>query len=491
MLAAQLLFALLESARNVEFYRLLQMNTDSIVESMFADYVSPLWENYRLLGVTAADSGGQFSLTNREAMLRGISRTNLASADSFLGLSGNSLLTADVSDLVFDEYLLLTDQKGKVFQALAASYMKQNLVYETARAVYSSYEAIEGVCSQYGDGNASIEDALRVLDNTAQEGGADRTSIKNAPQKSSVENVSSKQSQNQDENLITTVVETQKSGILSLVLSERDSVSGAQINLEKTVSHRSLEQGTSSEDVELDWYDGILFNQYLVHYMSCYSVYTNDRGLNYELEYLIGGKNSDKANLTLVVMEILAIREALNLASLAASEQKQLQAWEMAVLLAGATVNPAIVEAVKWGILAAWAYAESVLDLRTLLQGGKVAVYKSSVDWTSDLEAVPSLLSGWSQAKSSEKGITYKDYLGLLLFFHSGDKLAMRAMDVQEAAVRKTKGYEKFRMDTAVCGTRIQVIYEYVLIFWDFVSLFKSGQERVRIYREAEYSYLL
>ena len=134
LLVAQLLFALLESARNIEFYRVLQMNTDSVTESLFADYASPLWEDYRILGVTAADSGGQFSLNNREAMLRSISKTNLCSADGLYGLSGNSLLTADMSDVMFDEYMLVTDQQGKVFQALAASE------YYHARSFFSVLE---------------------------------------------------------------------------------------------------------------------------------------------------------------------------------------------------------------------------------------------------------------------------------------------------------------------------------------------------------------
>ena len=40
----------------------------------------------------------------------------------------------------------------------------------------------------------------------------------------------------------------------------------------------------------------------------------------------------------------------------------------------GASVNPAIIEAVKYGILAAWAYVESVLDIRALLDGDKIKI---------------------------------------------------------------------------------------------------------------------
>lgn len=496
MLVAQLLFTLLESARNMEFYRVLQSNTDSVLESMFADYASPLWEDYRILGVTAADSSGRFSLNNREAMLRSISKFNLESPGGFSGLTGSNLLTADVEDVVFDEYLLLTDQQGRVFQAAAASYMKQNLLYEAAKSVYSGFESVQQVREDYGDADVSIGDALSALecmqeDESNTPAPTRKAASAPAPAKEAASVPAERGSSAEpEENLLTTVVETKKTGILSLVLPEGDEVSGAQIRLEKTVSHRTLQQGTSTQSIVDDWYDRVLLNQYLVRYLSNYTDSGNRRGLHYELEYLIGGKGEDAANLKLVVTEILAIREALNLASLAASPQKQSEALALAMLLAGATANPVIVEAVKYGILAAWAYAESVLDVRTLLQGGKIAVLKSETDWTSNLSAVPALLSGWSQAKSSERGISYRDYLSLLLFFHSGERLSMRAMDVQEAAIRQKPGYESFRMDCLVCGTKLHAVYEYVPVFLGFVPLLRSGTDRIRIPRSAQYTYL-
>ena len=43
MLVAQLLFTLLEAARHYELQKVLYMNTDTVLESVFADYCSPLW----------------------------------------------------------------------------------------------------------------------------------------------------------------------------------------------------------------------------------------------------------------------------------------------------------------------------------------------------------------------------------------------------------------------------------------------------------------
>ena len=55
MLVAQLLFTLLEAARHYELQKVLYMNTDTVLESVFADYCSPLWETYKILGVRVDD----------------------------------------------------------------------------------------------------------------------------------------------------------------------------------------------------------------------------------------------------------------------------------------------------------------------------------------------------------------------------------------------------------------------------------------------------
>ncbi len=82
--------------------------------------------------------------------------------------------------------------------------------------------------------------------------------------------------------------------------------------------------------------------------------------MEYELEYVLGGKRNDADNLKIVVSELLAMREPLNMASLTASSQRQSEAMALAVTLAGVSANPAVIEAVKYGILVAWAFAESV-----------------------------------------------------------------------------------------------------------------------------------
>ena len=115
MLVAQLLFTLLEAARHYELQKVLYMNTDTVLESVFADYCSPLWETYKILGVRVDDTEGKLCFNNREAQLRGLTLDHLGSKEQKTLLSGMSLLTAEMTDARYDPYRLLTDQNGVVF----------------------------------------------------------------------------------------------------------------------------------------------------------------------------------------------------------------------------------------------------------------------------------------------------------------------------------------------------------------------------------------
>ena len=98
MLVAQLLFTLLEAARHYELQKVLYMNTDTVLESVFADYCSPLWETYKILGVRVDDTEGKLCFNNREAQLRGLTSDHLGSKEQKTLLSGMSLLTAEIAD---------------------------------------------------------------------------------------------------------------------------------------------------------------------------------------------------------------------------------------------------------------------------------------------------------------------------------------------------------------------------------------------------------
>ena len=503
MLVAQLLFTLIEGARHVEFGKIVQMNTESVLESVFADYCGPLWDEYHLLGMTMTSMDGEFSVNNRSAQMRKLTRDNLGVSHEGDLFAGTNLFRADIVDMDVGSYLLMTDGGGAVFEQAVSAYMKQNLAYELAKGIYNNYESIKDSRDQFGDGSDKIDGALDALEdakkereeatNQKSESGEKTQSgivlVGNAVRTQSADHVQTSKT-SELINPLTTVTEAQKSGILSLVLPSEAHLSGTAFTSEARVSGRSLEQGTAEVAPKEDWYDKTMFTQYVCNYMSSYTAPIADHALQYEMEYLIGGKDNDADNLRVTVDRLLLVREGLNMASLMAMPDKQSEAMTLAVTLAGATVNPLIIEAVKYGILAAWAYVESVLDVRALLDGDKISLIKSSATWTSTIENFPTLLSGWSKARSSDVGgMNYMQYGASMLLFENEKTLAMRAMDAQEATVRTVDGYDKFRMDHVVCEMQVQATYEYHPVFTVFVSMLKNAPSYQRIMDDATYSY--
>ena len=127
------------------------------------------------------------------------------------------------------------------------------------------------------------------------------------------------------------MTEVKKEGVLSLVLPENTKVSGKSINIEETVSHRSLEKGTMDSYVGTDWYQKVLFYQYLVNYLGNYVEKKQDRVLEYELEYVLGGKRNGADNLKILVFGgLLAMKKhKIFMASLTTCSSDNQRQWHL------------------------------------------------------------------------------------------------------------------------------------------------------------------
>ena len=105
-------------------------------------------------------------------------------------------------------------------------------------------------------------------------------------------------------------------------------------------------------------------------------------GIQYEMEYLLGGQGSDRENLASAVRQILVLREGFNLISLLVDSTKKGGSQNT-----GTGDHRSIRADAVCGdystlfIMTIWALAESVADVRILLAGGKVPLAKSREDW--------------------------------------------------------------------------------------------------------------
>jgi hypothetical protein len=386
-----------------------------------------------------------------------------------------------VEQITFEEYRLITDDDGKAYISTVSQYMKNNLTQAVIDQMVTQYQSLQNMDASESPDASAIDAADAAIESAKEEAVENET-------EASGETAETVEAVEVEENPLEVAKDLLSTGTLKLVLEDTKSVSKAKASMSKAVSKRSLKQGTSQTSVETNMLDSVLFSQYLLDHFSCY---TNGKGtgtLQYELEYLLCGKSKDTDNLSGTVDRLLAVREAANIITLAQDVEKQEIAYSVAVALAGATVNPAIVYAVKCGILAAWALAESILDVRTLLSGGKIAIIKSSAQWTTDLLHLGSAFGSFGKATECSNGLTYERYLGFLLMVNE-KKCAYRAMDIQEAAIREMDGYEDFYMDNMVTDAQMSADYSYKTIFLGMESLTSSMKRSFSVSTQADFSY--
>ena len=76
---------------------------------------------------------------------------------------------------------------------------------------------------------------------------------------------------------------------------------------------------------------------------------------------------------------------------------------------------------------------------------------KSPADWQLSLENLSNFLQEMdSERKDVEGGMSYEDYLQVLLLSTSRSQTLKRGMDMIEAEIRATKGREQFRLDCCI-----------------------------------------
>ena len=491
MLVLQCIFTILEGGRMLELRKVATLNADAGIESVFAEYCIPLWEDYHLLACDLANDAGDVDLDRITERLGGITTSNFAYGETtLLGSPRINFLRIEQDRIEYDRYTLLTDCQGRVFEAAVSAYMKQNLPYEAVNKITDSYHTMKGVEQNDSYDSNQISNALDSIENAKKEA-KNKTEIKN-------ENGAAAGDKLPDindipdppkENPLEVVEGVQTKGILSQVLPSGTKVSSKSVANKNLVSKRARIVGKNPKEPSNSLTDKALVEQYLVKYMSNYVETISGRELNYELEYILAGKSTDEENLKSTVLRIMATREAANFAYLMTDASKQAEAYSMALAIGGASANPAVVEAVKIGILTSWAYCESILDLRTLLSGERIPIVKTPATWTSALSKIGELLSGYAKAKSSAVGLNYTDYVGTMLMLQSTEKISYRAMDLQELTIRKKDGYQNFRMDQAMCNMDMTVYYTHNSLFFNKVSLISKVIAPYEIPEETTYTY--
>ena len=254
-------------------------------------------------------------------------------------------------------------------------------------------------------------------------------------------------------------------GALNLAIKDKSSISKTVVDLNDYYSHRNKNKGTGLNDK----YDtaaagDLLLEQYYYEKCSRYGDELDKSNLKYQLEYLIYGKNSDYANLESMARTLLFWRQASNMMYLFGNAAKVREAELIAAALSVLFWVPELLEPIKYSILFAWTFAESISDLHILFNGGRVPIFKSDSTWKLSLSNMFEFRNHLNDTDTGE-GLYYKDYLRMKLFMTSADTKLERFMDVCEMDIRKTNGNADFKidycLDTVCAEMQIGTSYGY------------------------------
>lgn len=234
----------------------------------------------------------------------------------------------------------------------------------------------------------------------------------------------------------------------------------------------SLPSGDKSLNGGADWtqYDEttilkrkVLISQYV---LDKFDSYTDDGldSLKYQLEYIISGKYSDRENEDVIIDKLLLIREGLNLLFLLGDNAKRQEAYDLALLTTGFTGLPVVIRVTWLLIMGAWAFAESVVDVKDLLDGYKVQVMKTEENWNLSLENASGLKSGDEESKKDRPGLNYENYLRCLLLMNSRQETVYRILDLIQIDMQK-KYNSNFNIKDCILGISVESHFESKRIF--------------------------
>lgn len=148
----------------------------------------------------------------------------------------------------------------------------------------------------------------------------------------------------------------------------------------------------------------------------------------------------------------------MNEVYLLSDAKKQGEAEVLALALATVALHPEAAEVLKQILLLLWCVGESVVDIRALLSGKRTVLMKSEDTWQLSLRALLQIGSGEDEIEGAdaEKGMTYMQYLQVLLFMKGEEELTMRVLDRIEQNMRFEKGLSYFQADFCITKVNIQ-----------------------------------
>lgn len=486
LILAALVFALVEGARYYGLKADAEDGTKLAAESLFAGYQPFLLEEYGMFFLDGNFGGDKFRIEGAEDEINAFLYENFIAGKEDAGIDLYHMQQAEAE---VTEYMLATDGAGRVFEMQAAKTMKNRLKREAAKKIIEKIQSVK----EQADGTESPKEAITGAEEALKE-------IKAAGEKRA-ENADTKAAKTESaeaepaetsgitaqtsENPLEIIKKLKKEGVLALVLPAGKTVSEKTWDVTNCLLKRNCRKGTWEIGGKPGWYERILMQELLKQMAGNAAAPKESGSLSYGTEYIICGKGSDRENLKKTANKLLLLREVVNYLYLQTDEEKKAEALTVASAVGGALASPELITVIRQGILAAWAYAESLCDVKALLAGGKIPLIKNAASWHTQLSNLSETVKADYKGESS--GLSYENYLDVLLYERTVKQIAYRGMDLMEYQLKEKADYKSCRMDHMITGIRITAEYHADTLFFEIF-----GEDTVGGYRftgKEEYIY--
>ncbi|MDD6571741.1 MAG: DUF5702 domain-containing protein [Thermoflexaceae bacterium] len=251
--------------------------------------------------------------------------------------------------------------------------------------------------------------------------------------------------------------------VLGLVLEDQKQVSAKKIDYTDLSSMKcpADDSGSSINLSPKALYRDFLYNKYVDSNFSCYTNPNMNGFLEYEMEYILGNQNSDKENLKETVGKLLVLRYVTDFSHIICDMERKQECLQMAAALLGFTGVLGIIKAGQFLLMMAWSYGEAINDIKILMSGGRISLKKTAANWETGLDdIVEKKIIGRDKSHQDEDGLTYNEYLQLLLFLENKEKKIFRTMDVMELNMI-SRGYPHIRMYQYLYSVRGTSLFSY------------------------------
>lgn len=433
--------------------------------SLLAEFDRKLLEKYNIFSLDGTYGSGTFKIAKvNERLQHYISYNSEPKKDVFSPLAFDpwqlSLTGSDVS-----EYALLTDQKGEAFYQQAVSYMKENA------AVLAADELLE-----YAKSKEQIETWQKKYEENRKNSDSQMTELE-AQKQEKLKEIES-EAQESEETGAVTAPETPQNNPLKEIWKLQKKSTLSIVTWDKEISDKSIKTGglpsksrNKSGNMRIEKeHKGlicdVLFREYLLMHFPNFLSENKGNSLDYQVEYILGGKKTDEENLKYTVNRLLLLREGMNYLYCLQSPQISAQAEGLAVSLTGFLGIPALTAATKHALLLAWAYGESLVDVRILLDDGKVPLLKNEGAWVLSIENLGRITEVLKEgAGNSGEGLSYDEYLRILLNMGFVSSQKMRALDMIQAELQQ-EGAEKFKAQNCIVAVKTNTYWNCRPVFF-------------------------